>query len=182
VLERKRTQLLGDGEKWLKLHALIGDGEGKKFNKFAQQLTMGQLLAIANRRLKGLSDRYRFAEPDDSGKLAVIDQHMAGERRGVSTLSGGETFLMSLGLALGLSDLASRNIQIGDLFIDEGFGTLDADALEGVLDVLDRLQTAGGRNVGIISHVEGLKERVSTQVQLTPNGQGHSTLRVVPEN
>ena len=89
---------------------------------------------------------------------------------------------MSLGLALGLSDLASRNIQIGDLFIDEGFGTLDADALEGVLDVLDRLQTAGGRNVGIISHVEGLKERVSTQVQLTPNGQGHSTLRVVPEN
>lgn len=182
VLERKRAQLLGDGEKWLKLHALIGDGEGKKFNKFAQQLTMGQLLAIANRRLKGLSDRYRFAEPDESGKLAVIDQHMAGERRGVNTLSGGETFLMSLGLALGLSDLASRNIQIGDLFIDEGFGTLDSEALEGVLDVLDRLQTAGGRNVGIISHVEGLKERVSTQVQLTPNGQGHSTLRVVPED
>ncbi len=182
VLETKRTQLLGDGEKWLRLHALIGDAEGKKFNKFAQQLTMGQLLAIANRRLKGLSDRYRFAEPDESGKLAVIDQHMAGERRGVSTLSGGETFLMSLGLALGLSDLASRNIQIGDLFIDEGFGTLDADALEGVLEVLDRLQTAGGRNVGIISHVEGLKERVSTQVQLTPNGQGHSALRVVPED
>jgi exonuclease SbcC len=181
ALETKRVQLLGDGEKWLKLHALIGDAEGKKFNKFAQQLTMGQLLAIANRRLKGLSDRYRFADPDESGKLAVIDQHMAGERRGVSTLSGGETFLMSLGLALGLSDLASRNIQIGDLFIDEGFGTLDAEALEGVLDVLDRLQTAGGRNVGIISHVEGLKERVSTQVQLTPNGQGHSTLRVVPE-
>lgn len=182
VLEAKRNQLLGDGKKWLQLHSLIGDAQGNKFNKFAQQLTLGQLLAMANRRLQGLSDRYRFAEPDESGKLAVIDHHMAGERRGVSTLSGGETFLMSLGLALGLSDLASKSIQIGDLFIDEGFGTLDAETLESVLEVLDRLQTAGGRNVGIISHVEGLKERVLTQVQLTPNGQGHSALRVVPEN
>jgi len=86
---------------------------------------------------------------------------------------------MSLGLALALSDLAARNADVGDLFIDEGFGTLDPATLDGVLDVLERLQATAGRNVGIISHVEGLKERIATQVRLEPTGHGHSKIRIV---
>lgn len=178
-LEAERLRILGDGKKWVQLDELMGDSGGHAFNKFAQQLTTNQLIAMANRRLEGLTDRYRFAFPESDGPLAVLDEHMANERRSVQTLSGGETFLMSLGLALALSDLAARNADVGDLFIDEGFGTLDPATLDGVLDVLERLQATAGRNVGIISHVEGLKERIATQVRLEPTGHGHSKIRIV---
>jgi exonuclease SbcC len=167
-------------KKWEILNELIGDATGKKFNNFAQDLTLQQLLLLANKRLAQLSDRYRVdapqAEEDDS--LVAVDEHMGGQRRSVKTLSGGETFVLSLSLALALSDLASKNVEINSLFIDEGFGTLDPETLDTTLDTLERLQAEGSKTIGIISHVEALKERISTQIQLERNGQGYSKITV----
>ena len=162
------------------LNELIGDSMGKKFNDFAQDLSLSQLIQLANIRLKDLSDRYRIDKPsneEDDG-LVAIDEHMGGQRRSVKTLSGGETFLLSLSLALALSDLASRNVEINSLFIDEGFGTLDPETLDQTLDTLERLQAESSKTIGIISHVDSLKERIATQVQLKRNGQGYSQLEV----
>ena len=165
-------------KKWEILNELIGDATGKKFNNFAQDLTLQQLLLLANKRLAQLSDRYRVDAPkageDDS--LVAVDEHMGGQRRSVKTLSGGETFVLSLSLALALSDLASKNVEINSLFIDEGFGTLDPETLDTTLDTLERLQAEGSKTIGIISHVEALKERISTQIQLERNGQGYSKI------
>jgi len=167
-------------KKWEILNELIGDATGKKFNNFAQDLTLQQLLLLANKRLAQLSDRYRVDAPqageDDS--LVAVDEHMGGQRRSVKTLSGGETFVLSLSLALALSDLASKNVEINSLFIDEGFGTLDPETLDTTLDTLERLQAEGSKTIGIISHVEALKERISTQIQLERNGQGYSKIRI----
>lgn len=169
------------GRKWELLNKMIGDSTGKRFNDFAQDLSLQQLLALANQRLVLLSDRYRIASPqgEEDDSLIAIDEHMGGQRRSVKTLSGGETFVLSLSLALGLSDLASKNVEINSLFIDEGFGTLDPETLDQTLDTLERLQTESSKTIGIISHVEALKERISTQVQLQRNGQGYSSLKVV---
>jgi exonuclease SbcC len=104
---------------------------------------------------------------------------MGGMRRSVKTLSGGETFLMSLALALGLSDLASKNVEINSLFIDEGFGTLDPETLDVTLDTLERLQAESNKTIGIISHVSTLKERIQTQIVLDRNAQGYSQLKVI---
>ena len=135
---------------------------------------------MANIRLADLSERYRLDTPvegEDDGLIA-IDDHMGGQRRSVKTLSGGETFLISLSMALALSDLASRNVEIDSLFIDEGFGTLDPETLDQTLDTLERLQTESSKMIGIISHVESLKERIATQIRLERNGQGYSTLSI----
>lgn len=169
------------GQKWKLLNDLIGDSTGKKFNDFAQDLTLQQLLVLANKRLKSLSDRYRIDKPQDEedDSLIAIDEHMGGQRRSVKTLSGGETFVLSLSLALALSDLASKNVTINSLFIDEGFGTLDPETLDTTLDTLERLQAESSKTIGIISHVEALKERISTQIQLVRNGQGFSSLKLV---
>jgi len=171
------------GKKWELLNQYIGDSTGKKFNDFAQDLTLSQLVQLANRRLSQLNDRYKLdrsrKEEDDS--LMVLDAHMGNERRSVKTLSGGETFILSLSLALALSDLASRNVEINSLFIDEGFGTLDPEVLDQTLDTLERLQSEGAKTIGIISHVEALKERITTKIQLIRNGQGYSILRVVAQ-
>jgi exonuclease SbcC len=176
IAEEEKT-----GRKWELLNQLIGDATGKKFNDFAQDLTLQQLLALANKRLAQLSDRYRVASPqeDEDDSLIAIDDHMGGQRRSVKTLSGGETFVLSLSLALALSDLASKNVEINSLFIDEGFGTLDPETLDQTLDTLEKLQTESSKTIGIISHVEALKERISTQIQLERNGQGYSSLKVV---
>lgn len=166
--------------RWRLLNELIGDSMGKKFNDFAQDLSLSQLIHLANIRLKDLSDRYRIDKPEgeeDDG-LVAIDEHMGGQRRSVKTLSGGETFLLSLSMALALSDLASRNVEINSLFIDEGFGTLDPETLDQTLDTLEKLQAESSKTIGIISHVDSLKERISTQVQLKRNGQGYSQLVV----
>ncbi len=187
----KRSQIesikseIADKEKktkrWRLLNELIGDATGKKFNDFAQDLSLSQLLVLANTRLKDLSDRYRIDKPaeaeDDS--LVAIDEHMGGQRRSVKTLSGGETFLLSLSLALALSDMASRNIEINSLFIDEGFGTLDPETLDQTLDTLEKLQAESSKTIGIISHVDSLKERIATQIQLKRHGQGYSTLEII---
>ena len=121
---------------------LIGDAKGKKFNDYAQDLTLSQLLVLANERLNLLTDRYKIdkANKDEDDSLVVIDAHMGGQRRSVKTLSGGETFIMSLALALALSDFASRKVEINSLFIDEGFGTLDPETLDKTLDTLEVLQ------------------------------------------
>ena len=128
-----------------------------------------------------LSDRYRIDQPTDEedDSLVAIDEHMGRQRRSIKTLSGGETFILSLALALALSDLASRNIEINSLFIDEGFGTLDPETLDQTLDTLEVLQAESSKMIGVISHVESLKERIATQIQLTQNGQGYSNLKIV---
>ncbi|MFV8226574.1 AAA family ATPase [Christiangramia aquimixticola] len=166
--------------RWRLLNELIGDSKGKKFNDFAQDLTLSRLLSLANIRLKELSDRYLIAKPEeeeDDG-LVAVDEHMGGQRRSVKTLSGGETFLLSLSMALALSDLASKSVEINSLFIDEGFGTLDPETLDQTLDTLERLQAESSKTIGVISHVDSLKERISTQIQLTRNGQGYSSLQI----
>lgn len=178
-IEKAQAKML----RWKLLKDLIGDANGHKFNQFAQDLTLRQLLILANKRLKEISERYRLvAQPvSDSNKdtLVIADMDMGGQERAVQTLSGGESFLVSLALALGLSDLASKNIIINSLFIDEGFGTLDGNTLDQTLDVLERLQASSSKLIGIISHVDSLKERIGTQIQLQQDGQGYSSLKIV---
>ena len=170
--------------RWRLLNELIGDATGKKFNDFAQDLSLSQLLQLANLRLKDLSDRYLIdkSQKEENDGLVAIDEHMGGQRRSVKTLSGGETFILSLSMALALSDLTSKNVEINSLFIDEGFGTLDHETLDQTLDTLEKLQAESSKTIGIISHVDSLKERISTQIRLKRNGQGYSQLEVVPKN
>ncbi|WP_300436534.1 AAA family ATPase [Christiangramia sp.] len=169
--------------RWRMLNELIGDSRGKMFNDFAQDLTLTHLLSLANIRLKDLNDRYLIDKPgeDEDDGLIAIDEHMGGQRRSIKTLSGGETFILSLSMALALSDLASKSVDINSLFIDEGFGTLDPETLDQTLDTLEKLQAESSKTIGIISHVESLKERITTQIQLSRNGQGYSKLRITPE-
>jgi len=166
--------------RWRLLNELIGDAQGKKFNEFAQDLSLSQLLLLANKRMKDLSDRYKIDKPgpDEDDGLVAIDEHMGGQRRSVKTLSGGETFILSLSMALALSDLASKNVEINSLFIDEGFGSLDSETLDQTLDSLEKLQAESSKTIGIISHVDSLKERIATQIKLKRNGQGYSSLEV----
>ncbi|MBB5644364.1 AAA family ATPase [Pedobacter cryoconitis] len=165
-------------DRFQKLAALIGSADGKKFSRFAQGLTLARLTELANRHLLRLSDRYSILKsPEKDLDLQIIDGYQADVIRPMSTLSGGESFLVSLSLALGLSDLASRKVQINSLFIDEGFGTLDAETLDVAITALENLQ-ANGKSIGIISHVETLKERIGTQIQLSrqPGGSSKITL------
>jgi DNA repair protein SbcC/Rad50 len=171
-----------DNLKWELLDKYIGDATGKKFGTFAQGLTLARLIALANRRLIDLSDRYLLAKPSgdqDDDELMIIDQYMGNEQRSVKTLSGGETFLISLSMALALSDLASKNIRLDCLFIDEGFGTLDPETLDLALNTLEKLQQEAQKNIGIISHVESIKERIATQIRLERNSRGFSSIFIV---
>lgn len=164
---------------WLELDALIGSADGKRLRKFAQSMTLEFLLAHANAELASLAPRYLLQRVKAQDmELQVVDRDMGDEIRSTSSLSGGETFLVSLALALGLSSLASEKVRIESLFIDEGFGTLDSKTLETALATLDALQSAG-RKVGLISHVPGLAERIGVQVLVQRQGQGASTVRVV---
>lgn len=165
--------------KWAKLSSLIGSADGKKFSRFAQGLTLARLTDLANLHLLKLSDRYQILKSDKKDlELLIVDGYQADVIRPMATLSGGESFLVSLALALGLSDLASRKVQINSLFIDEGFGTLDSETLDIAISALENLQ-AKGKTVGIISHVEALKERIGTQIQLTKQPGGSSKIKVL---
>jgi len=165
-----------ESDRFQKLAALIGSADGKKFSRFAQGLTLARLTELANRHLLRLSDRYSILKsPERDLDLQIIDGYQADVVRPMSTLSGGESFLVSLALALGLSDLASRKVQINSLFIDEGFGTLDAETLDVAITALENLQAAG-KSIGIISHVEALKERIGTQIQLSRQPGGTSKI------
>ena len=168
-----------EARRWRQLAEVIGSADGKKFSEFAQGLTLARLVDLANRHLVRLTDRYRIRRnPAEHLDLLVLDEYQAGSTRSMNSLSGGESFLVSLALALGLSELAGRKTQIDTLFIDEGFGTLDPDALDVALTALEMLQGTG-KTIGIISHVEALKERVSTQINVRKGAGGVSTIRVV---
>ena len=163
---------------WIKLNEMIGSASGDKFAKFAQGITLDQLIYLANKHLQILSPRYELQRSSDSSKLLeieIIDGFQGDVVRPVSTLSGGESFIVSLSLALGLSALASQKISIDSLFLDEGFGTLDSDSLELALNALNQLQSSG-KMVGLISHVEALKERIPLQIRVMPKGDGTSNL------
>lgn len=165
---------------WIKLNEMVGSASGDKFAKFAQGITLDQLIYLANKHLQILSPRYELQRSSDSSKLLeieIIDSFQGDVVRPVSTLSGGESFIVSLALALGLSALASQKISIDSLFLDEGFGTLDSDSLELALNALNQLQSSG-KMVGVISHVEALKERISLQIRVIPKGDGTSGLNL----
>jgi len=164
---------------WQKLRELIGSKDGAKFRRFAQSITLRILTNHANKHLGRLNDRYALLLQDgDSLELQIEDHYQAGIKRPLASLSGGESFLASLALALGLSDLAGRSVNIDTLFIDEGFGTLDPETLEVALTALEMLRQ-GNKSVGVISHVGLLKERITTQIVVTKGASGHSTLKVV---
>lgn len=162
---------------WSQLSELIGSADGKKFRNFAQQLTLDILLDYGNRHLQSLTRRYRLQRIKDSLGLLVVDQDMGDEVRSVHSLSGGESFLVSLALALGLASLSSHRVQVESLFIDEGFGSLDAESLRVAMDALDNLQ-AQGRKVGVISHVAEMTERIGTRVQVLRQAGGVSRVVV----
>ncbi|KOY87417.1 hypothetical protein AD998_15865 [bacterium 336/3] len=180
----KQTEIC---ERWKKLDKIIGSSDGKKFSEFAQSLTLQRLVGLANIHLSRLNRRYiiRKAEALENTKkieeqaleLEIIDREQADAIRPVESLSGGESFLVSLALALGLSDLASKNVKIDSLFIDEGFGTLDPNTLDMAIDALEALQNTG-KTIGIISHVDALKERVKLQIKVEKKGGGVSTLKL----
>lgn len=164
--------------RWDNLNRLIGSATGDKFRSFAQGLTLTHLSLLANRHLSQFSPRYSLAKKDgDNLELEITDAWQADISRPISTLSGGETFLVSLALALGLSDLASNKVQIQSLFIDEGFGTLDAETLDVAMDALQNLRESG-KSIGVISHVEAMKERISTQIQVVRTAGGYSRIEV----
>ncbi|MEO7767852.1 MAG: SbcC/MukB-like Walker B domain-containing protein, partial [Ferruginibacter sp.] len=165
-------------DRWNKLCALIGSADGNKFSRFAQGLTLARLTVLANRHLKKFSDRYQVLKSTEKDlELQIVDAYQADVVRPMTTLSGGESFLVSLALALGLSDLAGHKVQIQSLFIDEGFGTLDAETLDTAISALENLQVSG-KMIGIISHVEALKERIGTQIEVTKQPGGYSKIAI----
>lgn len=168
-----------ESDLWQRLDSLIGSAKGDKFRKFAQGLTLDHLLHLANSHLARLHGRYLLRRKT-SGELEldIVDSWQGEVARDTRTLSGGESFLVSLALALALSDLVSHKTSIDSLFLDEGFGTLDADTLEIALNALDTLN-ASGKMIGVISHVEGMKERIPAQIRVEKGGGvGYSRLRI----
>ncbi|WP_207462036.1 AAA family ATPase [Azospirillum sp. SYSU D00513] len=171
----------GRHDLWATMSQLIGSAGGHKFRNFAQSLSLDMLLVHANAYLEDLARRYRLERVAGADlEIQVVDREMGDERRGVHSLSGGEMFLVSLALALGLSSMAAGKAGggIGTLFIDEGFGTLDPESLDIALSCLEALQ-ASGRQVGVISHVPALVDRIGVRVCVTPMGNGRSGVRVV---
>ena len=167
-----------ENERWAKLNELAGSADGAKFRRIAQGYTLDVLLSYANVQLRDLSRRYRLERVPETLALQVIDRDMCDEIRTVHSLSGGESFLVSLALALGLSSLSSNRMKVESLFIDEGFGSLDADTLRIAMDALESLRTQG-RKIGVISHVQEMTERIPVQIRVSRAGNGRSFLEVV---
>lgn len=165
-------------DRWAKLNKLIGSADGAKFKVIAQSYTLNLLLLHANKHLSYLSKRYKLQQVPGTLALQVVDCDMCDEIRTVYSLSGGESFLISLALALGLSSLSSNNLKVESLFIDEGFGSLDAESLRTAMEALEQLQMQG-RKIGVISHVQKMSERISVQVQVHKKVNGKSVLSVV---
>lgn len=160
---------------WAQLSDLIGSADGKKFRNYAQQFTLDVLLGYANQHLTELTRRYRLERIKDTLALMVVDQDMGDELRSVHSLSGGESFLVSLALALGLASLSSNRVRVESLFIDEGFGSLDPETLSVAMDALDGLQSMG-RKVGVISHVQEMTERIATRILVQRMAGGKSQM------
>ncbi|MBR2722978.1 MAG: hypothetical protein IKB77_01500 [Lentisphaeria bacterium] len=164
---------------WNDLDGIIGGSDGLRFRRIAQAITLDKLLANANEILKNMTNRYELVQiPDEANPLAisVIDHWLGDEIRTSDNLSGGESFQVSLALALGLSSMAGEKIHIDSLFLDEGFGTLDPDSLENALQTLSSLHTAEGKIIGIISHVQSIADNVPSLIEVTPCGSGRSTI------
>lgn len=161
---------------WKKLNELLGSADGKKFRVIAQGYTLDILLSYSNKHLKELSSRYELARTStDSLAIKVIDHDMLSESRSVHSLSGGESFLVSLALALALSSLSSNRMSIESLFIDEGFGSLDSETLRVAMDALDRLQSQG-RKIGVISHLTDMIERIPAKIRIVKGNSGKSRI------
>lgn len=179
IKEKEKQQAIYS--KLNQLNDLIGSGDGKKYRNFAQALTFEHLVGLSNTQLKKMTDRYllkrtnEFANPFE---LSVIDKYQNSEERTAQNLSGGEKFIISLALALGLANMASKNMPIDTMFIDEGFGTLDSDYLDVALNALSNLQSEG-KIIGVISHLSELKERIATHIEIIPIGNGHSKIQIM---
>jgi len=177
-LQVQIDQAYAEYQRWARLAALIGSAEGEKFRKLAQAYNLDLLVHHANAQLRQLVRRYRLKRGGSMLGLLVLDTEMGDELRSVHSLSGGETFLVSLALALGLASMASSTLRIESLFIDEGFGSLDPESLQLAMDALDGLQ-AQGRKVAVISHVQEMHERIPVQIQVKRQGNGLSSVEVV---
>lgn len=167
-----------ESERWAKLNELAGSADGAKFRRIAQGYTLDILLNYANVQLRELTRRYRLERVLETLALQVIDRDMCDEVRTVHSLSGGESFLVSLALALGLSSLSSNRMRVESLFIDEGFGSLDAETLRVAMDALESLRTQG-RKIGVISHVQEMTERIPVRICVNRAGNGRSFLEVL---
>ncbi|MCG8464302.1 MAG: AAA family ATPase [Xanthomonadales bacterium] len=173
ALEQQQKEL----QRWQQLHDIIGSADGKKYRNFAQGLTFDAMIQQANQQLQKISDRYLLIRDTQQVlELSVIDSYQGGEIRSTRNLSGGESFIVSLALALGLSSLSSQRVRVDSLFLDEGFGTLDEEALDIALDVLSSLQQEG-KLIGVISHVAALKERIRTQITVQAKSGGQSAIQ-----
>ena len=177
ALSEQIAQACQEWQRWARLSALIGSASGDTFRKIAQGYNLDLLLHHANTQLRQLARRYRLKRGGSSLGLLVLDTEMGDELRSVHSLSGGETFLVSLALALGLASMASSTLRIESLFIDEGFGSLDPESLQLAMDALDGLQ-AQGRKVAVISHVQEMHERIPVQIQVRRQGNGLSEVEV----
>ena len=179
--KHQRKQVLIEAQKtectrWDALHSLIGSADGKKYRNFAQGLTFELMVSHANRQLEKMTDRYLLVRDEKQPlELNVVDNYQAGEIRSTKNLSGGESFIVSLSLALGLSKMASRKVRVDSLFLDEGFGSLDEETLETALETLSGLRQ-DGKLIGIISHVPALKERIGTLISVNPVSGGKSII------
>jgi len=177
ALAQQIDQAYNEFQRWARLNALIGSATGDTFRKIAQAYNLDLLVHHANAQLRQLVRRYRLKRGGSMLGLLVMDTEMGDELRSVHSLSGGETFLVSLALALGLASMASSTLKIESLFIDEGFGSLDPESLQLAMDALDGLQ-AQGRKVAVISHVQEMHERIPVQIQVRRQGNGLSTVEV----
>ncbi|MEN2394397.1 SbcC/MukB-like Walker B domain-containing protein [Pseudomonas halotolerans] len=177
ALAQQIEQAYTEYQRWARLDALIGSATGDRFRKLAQAYNLDLLVHHANVQLRQLVRRYRLKRGGSMLGLLVMDTEMGDELRSVHSLSGGETFLVSLALALGLASMASSTLKIESLFIDEGFGSLDPESLQLAMDALDGLQ-AQGRKVAVISHVQEMHERIPVQIQVRRQGNGLSTVEV----
>jgi DNA repair protein SbcC/Rad50 len=176
--QQQIEQIKAEEYRWGRIYDLIGHKEGTKFQKIAQEHHLDILVEYANQQLQPLAPRYQLHRIPDSLSLAIIDLDMNSEVRPVLSLSGGETFLVSLALALAIANMASGSMKLESLFIDEGFGTLDPASLHMVMNALDHLQSQG-RKVVLISHVQEMHERIPVQIQVKPVGAGASTIQII---
>ncbi len=178
-LTQRLTQQVAVAEPWMKLNELIGSKEGDKFRMIAQRRTLDVLLGFANHQLNQLAARYRLERLPESLNLIVIDCDMGEERRSIHSLSGGESFLVSLALALGLASLTSNRLRIESLFIDEGFGSLDSETLAVAMNALTQLESQG-RKVGVISHVTEMTDAIPVQIRIEKRRSGGASRIVIP--
>ena len=171
---KKIDKARNNAEEWGRLHELFGSADGKRFRDLAQTLTFSFLVEHANHHLRRLTSRYQLNVLKGTLALEVIDHDMLDEHRFVHSLSGGETFIVSLALALGLASLSSSTLNIGSLFIDEGFGNLDEESLDLVLTTLSALEAGQGRKVGVVSHTEQIRTQIAPQIRVERHGSGGS--------